>query len=123
QGGFHRNWMEINLQARRKLAEIGSDRTGNSLLASHHAYFERTIRGRKSVTFLHGPWALEHRFACRARSRSRIKRALDRLVAMVMHRSENRALRGASRILVASDYIARQLFSWHRGIPRRIEVV
>jgi glycosyltransferase involved in cell wall biosynthesis len=73
--------------------------------------------------FFHGPWGLEHRFACRSRPRPLPVRLRDALVAGWLHRVEARALGAAGRLFVASQYVAGRLRKWHPGVRIPAEVV
>jgi glycosyltransferase involved in cell wall biosynthesis len=121
-GGFLKNWSGIVKQAARQLEGLQMAGTP-ALVATHHAYFERALRGLRHVTFFHGPWGLEHRFACLGRPRSLPIRLRDSLVAQWLHRTEARALGASSRIHVASRYVAGKLAEWHPGVPVPVEVV
>jgi glycosyltransferase involved in cell wall biosynthesis len=121
-GGFLRNWSGIVTESRRCLEALRI-LPGATRVVSHHAYFERALRGVRPVVFFHGPWGLEHRFACEARFRPLHIRWRDALVSRLLHRTEGQALRSASRILVASRYMEGKLAGWHPGVAAPREVV
>lgn len=121
-GGFRRNWSGVVDAAKAEL-KVCHNPSKPDLVASHHAYFERALRGLNPVVLFHGPWGLEHRFACAGKARSLPVRLRDRLVSTWLHRIEDRALRSASRILVASRYMAGKLREWHPTATAPVEVV
>jgi glycosyltransferase involved in cell wall biosynthesis len=119
---FFQNWRGLNQAAAQTLAQLLATRSP-TLVGSHHAYFQRAVRSRKPVTFLHGPWGLEHRSACEAIQRSLFRRLRDELVVRVLHRVERRQLASSRRVLVASQYIAGRLREWHPSVAVPVEVV
>lgn len=121
-GSFLQNWRSVVGEAGGVLDRLQRS-APKSLIASHHAYFEPAVRGRRPTVFFHGPWGLEHRFATAARPRPIWIRIRDSLISSWLHRAEGRALRGADRILVASRYMAERLGAWHPRLTAEVEVV
>jgi glycosyltransferase involved in cell wall biosynthesis len=121
-GGFRANWAGVNRAAATCLDDLLRN-PAPTLLASHHAYFEPALRGRRFITFFHGPWGLEHRFACEGRPRSVLHRLRDAMAVRFLHRTEARALRGSQHLLVTSRYIEGRLKEWHPGVRVPIQVV
>lgn len=121
-GGFVKNWSGIVAGASTELSTLLS-RGGPTLVVSHHAYFEKALRNVPHVMFFHGPWGLEHRFACAARPRGTLAVLRDFVVAKLLHRTEGRALRNVSRVFVASGYMARKVREWHPHTTAPVEIV
>lgn len=122
-GGPRSTLKEINGETSHRIKRLLHDTNHATLLCSHHAYFEAAARRHERVCFLHGPWGVEHRWACDGQSRGALRRFLDSMVARRLHQIETRSLATAKRIFVASDYIRTTLPQWHRGVDTPVEVV
>jgi glycosyltransferase involved in cell wall biosynthesis len=123
KGGFLSRWRAANRAARTRVNELLRVGSQSTLLFSHHAYLEPALRGLPYVMMLHGPWALEHRFACRATPRSWVQRWVDRWACGLMARTERRSCAGARQVLVASEYSRLKLRDWHPGLRVQAEVI
>ncbi|MCK6500293.1 MAG: glycosyltransferase, partial [Nitrospira sp.] len=125
-GHFYRKWRTDNRRARALIRESLESSREPALLIQHHAYLGPAVAG-VTVPILqvfHGPWAEEYRFAARAGGRSVVRRWLDRVIPVLLHRVERRALDRARRVVVLSDHFRRQLQRWHPGAAAAgIEVV
>jgi glycosyltransferase involved in cell wall biosynthesis len=90
EGGFFRRWRTVNRAVRRRVMELLQTVGTPTLLFSHHAYLEPALRGFSYAAMLHGPWALEHRFALQAARRGLTRRLSDELALFAMGRVERR---------------------------------
>lgn len=122
-GGPRSTLKEINRETDHRIRRLLHDSNHATLLCSHHAYFESAARRHERVCFLHGPWGIEHRWACDGTQRGAVRRFLDSLVAKRLHQIEARSLATAKRVFVASQYVANSLKSWHPSVQVPVEVV
>jgi glycosyltransferase involved in cell wall biosynthesis len=123
EGGFFRRWRTVNRAVRRRVMELLQTVGTPTLLFSHHAYLEPALRGFSYAAMLHGPWALEHRFALQAARRGLTRRLSDELALFAMGRVERRFCAGAAHLVVASEYSRSMLGRWHAGLELLPEVV
>lgn len=121
-GGFLKNWSGVVAAADAELEKLLT-LPGRTLILSHHAYFEKALKNIRHAAFFHGPWGLEHRFACAAKPRNLLLRLRDAAVASLLHRTEGRALKRVSRVFVASGYMRDRVRQWHPHTTAPVEVV
>lgn len=122
-GGFISRWRAALSSAQAVVEGLLASPRPPTLLFSHHAYLAGALKPWPHVAFLHGPWALEHRYALQARTRSWPRRVLDAGVLRIMHQVEDRSLHRTQRLLVASEYSRQGLTRWHPGLSVPVDVV
>ncbi|MBL9139421.1 MAG: glycosyltransferase family 4 protein [Verrucomicrobiales bacterium] len=125
-GHFYRKWLADNRSAEALIRECLRAAPDPFLLIQHHAYLGPAVSGVNApiLHVFHGPWSEEYRFASRAGGRSWARRLLDRVIPLLLHRVERRALGRAGRIVVLSDHFRKNLARWHPGVGNgSIEVI
>ncbi|MEW6302087.1 MAG: glycosyltransferase family 4 protein [Verrucomicrobiota bacterium] len=120
KGPFHQNWRAENADAHALCEEWRNAAGEPPVVVLCHAYFAPAVE-RLSVQPLFlftGPWAQEYRFSRSAQPRTVSRKLMDGVIAMVMARTERRALRRAAGILTISRYYHDHLPQWHgHGLP------
>lgn len=104
-----------NREALALARSIISTDTGDWVVGTHHAYFERAVRGLGLpwISVFEGPWGGEYRWSQTAKPRSWARKFLDPFVEREFVRRERRLLKNARRIVVISRHFEKKIREWH----------
>jgi glycosyltransferase involved in cell wall biosynthesis len=116
-------WGEISRDLRYRVKKLLRETNLETLLATHHAYFERTLRGYRYAVTAHRPWHQEYEITSSGHSNTVFGRIRFRWLSRRLKAIERHSFEGATRIFVPNPSSQEFIRTTHPSLGTRVQVV